>query len=210
MHRELRPSVCFLDVHMPGMNGIDAARAMGSEVALVFVTAYDQYAVEAFARGAVDYLVKPVDPERLAATVQRLRRNLATAQVPQFPDAVLQALSRLVQQPSAPPAWLHWIRASVGNSVRLIPVEQVVYLKSDHKYTVVVCQDGEAVIRKTIREMAMALDPARFAQIHRSAIVNLAHVAQFAHVEDAGEVTLRGRDERLPVSRSYVHLFQRM
>jgi DNA-binding LytR/AlgR family response regulator len=210
MHRELRPSVCFLDVHMPGMNGIDAARAMGSEVALVFVTAYDKYAVEAFARGAIDYLVKPIDPGRLAATVQRLRRNLAAAQVPQVPDAVLQALSRLVQQPATQPAWLHWIRASVGNSVRLIPVDQVVYLKSDHKYTVVVCQDGEAVIRKTIREMAGSLDPARFVQIHRSAIVNLAHVAQFAHLDDSGEVTLKGRDERLPVSRSYLHLFQRM
>jgi DNA-binding LytR/AlgR family response regulator len=210
MHRELRPSVCFLDVHMPGMNGIEAARAMGSDVALVFVTAYDKYAVEAFTRGAIDYLVKPVDPERLNVTVQRLRRNLAAAQVPQVPDAVLQALSRLVQQPPQASPWLHWIRASVGNAVKLIPVDQVVYLKSDHKYTVVVCQDGEAVIRKTIREMAGSLDPARFAQIHRSAIVNLAHVAQFAHLEDAGEVTLKGRDERLPVSRSYLHLFQRM
>ena len=210
MHRQLAPSICFLDVHMPGMNGIDAARAMGSDVALVFVTAYDQYAVEAFARGAIDYLVKPIDPERLADTVQRLRRRLAAAQVAQVPDAVLQALSRLVQPQAPEAAWLHWIRASVGNSVRLIPVEQVVYLKSDHKYTVVVWQEGEAVIRKTIREMANALDPARFAQIHRSAIVNLAHVAQFAHLEDAGEVTLKGRDERLPVSRSYLHLFQRM
>ncbi|MGZ5180636.1 MAG: LytR/AlgR family response regulator transcription factor [Ramlibacter sp.] len=210
MHRQLAPSICFLDVHMPGMNGIDAARAMGSDVALVFVTAYDQYAVEAFARGAIDYLVKPIDPDRLAETVQRLRRRLAAAQVPQVPDAVLQALSRLVQRPAPEAPWLHWIRASVGNSVRLIPVEQVVYLKADHKYTVVVWQEGEAVIRKTIREMAIALDPARFAQIHRSAIVNLAHVAQFAHLEDAGEVTLKGRDERLPVSRSYLHLFQRM
>jgi DNA-binding LytR/AlgR family response regulator len=210
MCRELRPSVCFLDVHMPGMNGIDAARAMGNDVALVFVTAFDNYAVDAFARGAIDYLVKPVDPGRLAATVQRLRRSLAAAQVPQVPDAVLQALSQLVRQPTPQPAWLHWIRASVGNAVRLIPVDQVVYLKSDHKYTVVVCEDAEAVIRKTIREMAGALDPARFAQIHRSAIVNLAHVAQFAHLEDSGEVTLKGRDERLPVSRSYLHLFQRM
>jgi DNA-binding LytR/AlgR family response regulator len=179
-------------------------------VALVFVTAFDQYAVEAFARGAIDYLVKPVDPARLADTVQRLRRNLAAAQVPQIPDAVLQALSRLVQSPPQQNPWLHWIRASVGNSVRLIPVDQVVYLKSDHKYTVVVWQEGEAVIRKSIREMAGALDPGHFAQIHRSAIVNLAHVAQFAHLEDAGEVTLKGRGERLPVSRNYVHLFQRM
>ena len=210
MQRELRPSVCFLDVHMPGMNGIEAARAMGQDLALVFVTAYDRYAVEAFARGAIDYLVKPIDEARLADTVQRLRRTLASAQVPQIPDAVLQALSRLVQSPQPQNAWLHWIRASVGSSVRLIPVDQVVYLKSDHKYTVVVWQEGEAVIRKTIREMAGALDPGHFAQIHRSAIVNLAHVAQFAHLEDAGEVTLKGRAERLPVSRNYVHLFQRM
>ncbi|HEY1226328.1 MAG TPA: response regulator, partial [Ramlibacter sp.] len=111
MQRELRPSICVLDVHMPGMNGIEAARAMGHEVALVFVTAFDQYAVEAFARGAIDYLVKPVDPARLAETVQRLRRNVAAAQVPQIPDAVLQVLSRLVQAPPQQNAWLHWIRA---------------------------------------------------------------------------------------------------
>jgi DNA-binding LytR/AlgR family response regulator len=203
------PDVCFLDVHMPGLSGIDAARQMQGDPALVFVTAYDQYAVAAFARGAVDYIVKPVDPERLAETVQRLQQRLASAQRLQVPGDVLQSLAEMLRgRPE--PGWLQWIKASVGNTVRLIPVDQVVYMKSDHKYTVVVWEEGEAVIRKTIRELASELDPAKFVQIHRSAIVNLRHVAQFAPVDDAGELGLKGRSERLAVSRSYLHLFQRM
>ncbi|MBK0392756.1 LytR/AlgR family response regulator transcription factor [Ramlibacter algicola] len=209
LFRQHRPDVCFLDVHMPGLTGIDAARQMEGATALVFVTAYDQYAVAAFARGAVDYLVKPVDPDRLAETVHRLQQRIASSQRAQVPDEVLQSLAAMLRTRTEP-AWLQWIKASVGTTVRLIPVDQVVYLKADHKYTVVVWEEGEAVIRKTIRDLASELDPARFAQIHRSAIVNLRHVAQFTAVDDAGEVALKGRGERLPVSRSYLHLFQRM
>jgi DNA-binding LytR/AlgR family response regulator len=125
--------------------------------------------------------------------------------------ATLDSLAERVRQRMAPPAWLKWIKASVGNTVRLIPVEQVIYLKSDNKYTMVVWDGGEALIRRSIREMADALDPDRFAQVHRSAIVCLDRVSHFAHGQgDGGEVHLKDRPERLAVSRSYLHLFQQM
>ena len=205
------PQVAFLDVHMPGMNGIEAARCMGGRAALAFVTAFDQYAVEAFARGAIDYLLKPVEKARLADTVARLRDRLQAAAPPQQLEATLDQIAAQLRSREAPPRRLQWIKASVGSVVRIIPVEQVIYLKSDNKYTLVVWEGGEALIRKTIRELADSLDPERFAQIHRAAIVNLGHVSQFIHGrDDAGEVHLRGRAERLVVSRSYVQLFQRM
>lgn len=206
-----RPQVVFLDVHMPGINGIEAARQIGPGPALVFVTAFDRYAVEAFARGALDYLLKPVEPDRLAETVERLRQRLAdSAPVPLADAGTLDQLAAMLRERAQPQRRLQWIKASVGSAVRLIPVEQVIYLKSDNKYTLVVHEGGEALIRKTIRELADVLDPDRFAQIHRSAIVNLGQVTQFIHGDDAGEVHLRGRGEKLAVSRSYVHLFQRM
>jgi len=206
-----QPAMAFLDVHMPGMNGIEAARCIGRRAELVFVTAFDRYAVEAFAQGAIDYLVKPVETERLAETVDRLQRRLAQPAERPGLEATLDQLAAQLRERVAAPSRLQWIKASVGNVVRLIPVEEVIYLKSDNKYTLVVWEGGEALIRKTIRELADALDPQRFAQIHRSAIVNLSQVSQFRHArEDAGEVELKGRSERLVVSRSYLHLFQRM
>ena len=206
-----RPQVAFLDVHMPGVNGIEAARQMGSRAALVFTTAFDQYAVEAFARGAIDYLLKPVELPRLQETVERLQQRLASgAPEPALESTLDQLAEKLRERAAAAPKRLQWIKASVGSVVRIIPVEQVVYLKSDSKYTLVVWEGGEALIRKTIRELADSLDPERFLQIHRSAIVNIGHVSQFIHGDDAGEVQLRGRSEKLAVSRSYVHLFQRM
>jgi DNA-binding LytR/AlgR family response regulator len=208
---QFEPDVAFLDVHMPGMNGIEAARCIGQRAELVFVTAFDSYAVEAFARGALDYLVKPVEEERLAETVQRLQRRLAAPPARPQLESTLDQLAAQLRERASPPPRLQWIKASVGSVVRLIPVDEVVYLKSDNKYTMVVWEGGEALIRKTIRELADALDPHRFAQIHRSAIVNLAHVSQFSHgKEDSGEVQLKGRSEKLVVSRSYLHLFQRM
>jgi DNA-binding LytR/AlgR family response regulator len=207
------PQIVFLDVHMPGMNGVDAARRIARRALVVFVTAYEQYAVQAFEQGAVDYLVKPFDARRLGDTVQRLRDRLASpssAPAADRLDAVLDALAqRLV--PAAPTAKLQWIKASVGASVRLIPVEQVVYLKADEKYTLVVWEGGEALIRKTIRELADELDAGRFAQIHRSVIVNLRHVVQVNRgPNETAEVQLRERRETLPVSRSHLHLFRQM
>ncbi|MES2634672.1 MAG: LytTR family DNA-binding domain-containing protein [Pseudomonadota bacterium] len=207
------PQVAFLDVHMPGMNGIEAARCIGGRAELVFVTAFDQYAVEAFRQGAIDYLLKPVETDRLADTVQRLRKRLQAPAANPSTDmhAALEHLAARIRGATAAPPQLKWIKASVGSTVRLIPVEQVLYVKSDNKYTMVVWEGGEALIRKTIRELADSLDPDRFAQIHRSAIVALDRVSHFTHGPgDVGEVHLKGRTERLTVSRSYLHLFQQM
>ena len=208
------PQVVFLDVHMPGLNGIEAARAIGRRAQLVFVTAFEHYAVQAFEQGAVDYLVKPFDEERLADTVRRLGERLAApaAHAPAGLEAVLDGLSTELQRRlGAAPAYLQWIKASVGQSVRLIPVEQIAYLKADEKYTLVVWEGGEALIRKTIRELADELDPSRFVQTHRSVIVNLREVLQVTRgPNETAEVQLKGRRELLPVSRSYLHLFRQM
>jgi DNA-binding LytR/AlgR family response regulator len=207
------PQVVFLDVHMPGLSGIEAARSMLRRTLIVFVTAYEQYAVQAFEQGAIDYLVKPFDEDRLAATVQRLRERLqpATAFADTTTEAVLDQLAAELRSRAASRAWLQWIKASVGPTLRLIPVEQVLYLRSDEKYTLVVWDGGEALIRKTIRELADELDPQRYVQIHRSVIVNLARVSHVTRgLNETADLHLAGRDETLPVSRSYLHLFRQM
>jgi DNA-binding LytR/AlgR family response regulator len=207
-----RPAIVFLDVHMPGLNGIEAARALARRTQIVFVTAYEQYALQAFEQGAIDYLVKPVDPARLADTVQRLQARLGQAPDagPAF-DAVLERMASELRQRSAARNWLQWIRASVGNRVRLIAVEQVIFLRADGKYTAVVWEDGEALIRKSIRELGDELDPDRFVQIHRSAIVNLHYVSEVVRgMNETADVHLRGHTEVLPVSRSYLHHFRQM
>jgi DNA-binding LytR/AlgR family response regulator len=214
LFEQLRPDVVFLDVHMPGCNGVEAARAIGPLAQIVFVTAFEQYAVQAFEQGAIDYLVKPFDEVRLAATVARLKGRLAERAAHQGDsaqlDAALEQLARrLSRHPTLPR--LQWIRASVGSTVKLIPVEQIAYLRSDEKYTLVVWDGGEALIRKPIRELIDELDPDQFAQVHRSVIVNLKQVAQVTRgPNETAEVQLRGRSETLPVSRSYLHLFRQM
>ena len=209
-----RPSVAFLDVHMPGCSGIDAARAIARRAQIVFVTAHEHYAVQAFEQGAIDYLVKPFDDTRLADSVARLQARLAKPEPAAADlDAVLEGLAiRLKARDAAPrPKYLQWIRASVGASVRLIPVDQVAFVRSDDKYTLVVWEGGEALIRKTIRELVDELDPEAFAQIHRSVIVNLRLVVQFDRgSNDTAEVRLKGRREVLPVSRSFFHVFRQM
>jgi DNA-binding LytR/AlgR family response regulator len=209
-----RPGVAFLDVHMPGMNGVDAARAIGARAQIVFVTAFEQYAVQAFEHGAIDYIVKPLDEARLAATVARLRQRAplrVDAAAESSADAVLERIARLLREQTRPPGRLQWIRASVGAHVRMIAVDQVVYLRSDEKYTLVVWEGGEALIRKTIRELADELDPEQFVQVHRSVIVNLGHVVQVTRgANETADIHLRGRSEVLPVSRSYLHLFRQM
>jgi DNA-binding LytR/AlgR family response regulator len=210
-----QPQVVFLDVHMPGLSGVDAARCMVGRTQIVFVTAYEQYAVKAFEQGAIDYLVKPFDEARLAETVQRLRQRLQPPTLAAAADgaveAVLERLAEELRGRGEARRWLQWIKASVGSTLRLIPVEQVVFLRSDEKYTLVVWDGGEVLIRKTIRELADELDPERFAQIHRSVIVNLARIAQVSRsVNETADVHLSGRSEVLPVSRSYLHLFRQM
>lgn len=206
-----QPQVVFLDVQMPGLNGVEVARAIHRRALVVFITAFDHYAVQAFEHGAIDYLVKPFDEPRLADTVARLRQRLADALPPADTAALLDRIAADLRQRVQPRAWLQWIKASVGSNVRLIPVEQVIYLRSDEKYTLVVWAEGEALIRRTIRELADELDPEVFAQVHRSAIVNLRHVSQVQRgLNETAEVQLRGRSETLPVSRGYLHLFRQM
>lgn len=215
LFEQMRPDVVFLDVHMPGCSGVDAARAIGPLAQIVFVTAFEQYAVQAFEQGAIDYVVKPLDETRLAATVLRLKERLADRAArnvdnAQLDSALDQLARRLSRHPATQPR-LQWIRASVGNTVKLIPVEQIAYLRSDEKYTLVVWDGGEALIRKPIRELIDELDPEHFAQVHRSVIVNLKQVSQVIRgANETAEVHLRGRSVTLPVSRSYLHLFRQM
>jgi len=211
MFDELQPQVVFLDVHMPGLSGIDAARAIGTRAEVVFVTAFEKYAVQAFEQGAIDYLVKPFDEPRLAESVQRLQRRLAAGTPAPTQEALLEKLAEELRKRAGPRQALQWIKASVGPSVKLIPVAQVAYLRSDEKYTLVAWEGGEALIRKTIRELADELDPDHFVQVHRSVIVNLHQVAQVVRgANETAEVHLRNRREVLPVSRSYLHLFRQM
>lgn len=201
---EHEPQVCFLDIRMPGLTGLDVARRIGPATPVVFVTAYGDHALAAFDAGAVDYLMKPVDPERVAQTVQRLhqRRTLAaTAQPP------LQALLAQLQTRRAPLAVL---QASVGREVRLIRTDEVVYFESDARYTRVVTEaGGDALIRTPLKELLAQLDDALFWQVHRSVIVNHRHIASAVRV-DEGQMylTLRGRPEKLPVSRHFQALFR--
>ena len=217
LFEEFHPQVVFLDVHMPGLGGIDAARGMAGRTEIVFVTAFEQYAVQAFEQGAVDYLVKPCDDDRLAATVERLRKRLAavpvagTAQIAELPPQLLDRLAEELRQREPVRRHLQWIRASIGATLRLIPVAEVAYLRSDEKYTLVVWSGGEAVIRRTIRELAEELDPEVFVQIHRSCIVNLHQVSQVVRgANETADVHLRGRSEVLPVSRSWLYRFRQM
>jgi DNA-binding LytR/AlgR family response regulator len=213
----LGPDVCFLDVHMPGMSGIEAARAIGHRAHLVFVTAYDQYAVQAFAERVLDYLVKPVEAERLAETVARLKERIAAAEPATHTEALLQQLTaQLAGLQSGAAAPLRWIRAQVGETLRLIPVEDVDYLRSDEKYTLVAWRGddgkpGEALVRLALKDLVAQLDPAQFAQVHRSVVVNLRAISHVTRGEnETADIHLKGRTEVLPVSRSYLHLFRQM
>lgn len=210
-----RPDVCFLDVHMPGVSGIEAAHHIGRRAHLVFVTAHDHYAVQAFAQGVLDYLVKPVEPTRLAETVARLKDRLQAAQPALNTEALLQQLAAQLQR-SATPAPLQWIRAQVGQTLRLIAVDDIDYLRSDAKYTRIAWrgdagQAGEALIGTALKELIAQLDPAHFAQVHRAVVVNLRAISHVTRGDnETADIHLKGRKETLPVSRSYLHLFRQM
>lgn len=211
----LRPDVCFLDVQMPGLSGIDAARLIGRRAHLVFVTAFDTYAVQAFEQGVLDYLVKPVEPARLVDTVDRLRQRLGAAQPAIDVQRLLDRIDRQLR-PDAAPTMLRWIHASIGATTRLIAVAEIDYLRSDEKYTKVAWRGdagrpGEALVRTPLKELLAQLDPAQFVQVHRSVVVNLAAVSHVVRNDnETGDLHLRHRAEVLPVSRSHLHRFRQM
>jgi DNA-binding LytR/AlgR family response regulator len=215
MFEELKPDVCFLDVHMPGLSGIDAAHAIGRRAHLVFVTAFDQYAVRAFTEGALDYLVKPVEAERLDDTVARLKLRLRAAAPALNTEALLQQLADRMR-PTAAPVALRWIRANVGQALHMIPVDDIDYLRSDERYTLVAWHDGngipvEALIRTPLRELVPQLDAGQFAQVHRSVVVNLHAISHVLRgVNETADIHLKRRKDVLKVSRAYLHLFRQM
>jgi DNA-binding LytR/AlgR family response regulator len=214
---ERHPDICFLDVHMPGLSGVDAANHIGRRAHLVFVTAYDHYAVQAFAQGALDYLLKPVEEARLVETVNRLKERLQSSRPAVNTEQLLRQLSAQLAALTggAKLKVLQWIRAQSGKTVRLIAIDDVDYLRSDAKYTLVAWRDGgkpaEAVVRMPLKDLLEQLDSERFAQVHRSVVVNLhaiSHVKR--HDNETAEIHLKGRDDVLPVSRRYVPLFGQM
>jgi DNA-binding LytR/AlgR family response regulator len=210
-----RPDICFLDVQMPGKTGVEAAQHIGRRAHLVFVTAYDEYAVQAFAQGVLDYVVKPVEPPRLADTVARLQERLRAAEPALNTDALLQQLASSLERKTAPET-LRWVRASVGQLVRLVAVDDIDYLRSTEKYTQIAWRDDagtprEAVIRTPLKELLAQLDARQFAQVHRSVVVNLHAISHVSRGDNqTADIHLKGREEVLPVSRSYLHLFRQM
>jgi DNA-binding LytR/AlgR family response regulator len=207
-----RPDIAFLDIRMPGLSGLEVAAATteaSPDTQVVFTTAYDQYAVDAFERGAVDYLLKPITRARMDATVQRLKARAGSR--PTDADTLNALLRQLAGHGAAGASPLTWITASNGRETRLIMVDDVAYFRADNKYTVAMTADGEALLRTPIRELAGMLDPSTFKQIHRSTIVNLKAVASIVR-DDTGKGTLRlkQRPETLVVSQPFMALFRNM
>ncbi len=227
---EHRPEVVFLDIRMPGLTGVEAARQIvqlppregheGDEAELppeiVFITAYDQYAVEAFEQGVADYVLKPAERDRLQLTVERIRQRLAArqgvAEAPAGPP-LQQLLHQLAAKmnPGGPPQYLKWIQATVGQAIQMIPVEDVLFFVSDEKYTRVQTAQVEALIRKPIKELVDEVDPHLFWQIHRSTLVNVKAIAGVTRDFRGRQIVgVRGHPEKLEVSRSYTGLFKGM
>ena len=230
--QEHRPEIVFLDIRMPGLTGVEAARQIAQLPApenadgsvdderdlvpeIVFITAYDQYAVEAFEQGVADYVLKPAERERLQVTVERIRRRLAARGTPD--EVAAPPLQQLLHQlaakmtPGGPPAYLKWIQATVGQAIQMIPVDEVLFFISDEKYTRVQTPTVEALIRKPIKELVDELDPQAFWQIHRSTLVNVKAIGGVTRDFRGRQiVSVKGHPEKLEVSRSYTGLFKGM
>ena len=226
----LSPDIIFLDIRMPGKNGIEAAVQLAERAQLVFVTAYNEYAVEAFERGAVDYLLKPVELDRLQQTVDRLKQRVqekrsqfaATSAVPSpLPHSQIhqsdqtqqmkQMLEQLMQKQSPQREYLRWIQASVGNALRMISTKEILFFRSDEKYTLVQTEQAEYLIRKSLKELEDELDPREFWRIHRSTLVSVSAIAEVTRDFRGKQMLgLKGRAEKLEVSRNHTHLFQQM
>jgi DNA-binding LytR/AlgR family response regulator len=224
---EHRPDIVFLDIRMPGLTGVEAAKQIAQmEVGpdellpeIVFITAYDQYAVEAFEQGVADYVLKPAERERLAVTVARLKKRLAARESGDASEAspakplqqLLHELSAKMNPAGGAPQYLQWIQASVGQAIQMIPVEDVLFFISDEKYTRVQTATLEALIRKPIKELVDELDPKLFWQIHRSTLVNVNAIAGVTRDFRGRQiVAVKGHKEQLEVSRSYLGLFKGM
>ncbi len=210
MARSHKPDIVFLDIRMPGQSGIEAARHLYSDCHIVFVTAYDQYALDAFEQGAMDYLLKPVGAERLQISCERLRKRLQKA--PADIGAQLRQLTQILQQGEAKkPEYLRWIQAQVGTSLRMISTKEILFFQSDEKYTLVQTAQAEMLIRKTLKELADELDPKEFWRIHRSTLVRVDAIAEVSR-DDRGRQMLKVRNcpTALEVSRNHAHLFQQM
>ena len=202
----LAPDVAFLDIQMPKVSGLEVASQIGRRAHVVFVTAYDEHAVRAFEAGAVDYVLKPIQMARLATTIHRVKERLGSP-----PANLDKELRRIGEAVPTPRRHLQWINASRGNGVRMIMVDDICYFKADHKYTLVVEEAGESVIRKTIRELAEELDPVMFWQVHRSKLVNVTAIDTVLRDDRGGlQLQLKHRTERLTVSEPYFPLFRQM
>jgi DNA-binding LytR/AlgR family response regulator len=209
-----KPDVAFLDIRMPGLNGLDVAAAalkLSPDTQVVFVTAYNQYAIDAFEKGAIDYLLKPVEPARLAASIARLKaRAISGVRDTTALQALVDKLNQnLPARELAEP--LVWLTASTGKDSRLIMIEDVLYFQSDSKYTTVVTREGEALLRTPLRDLVPRLDAKQFRQIHRATIVNMKAVSAISRDESGrGSIQLKGRSEALTVSLTYMPLFKNM
>lgn len=201
-----RPQVAFLDIRMPGRSGLEVAAEIGEHCHVVFITAYDQYALKAFEAGAADYILKPVETDRLLAVRERMERKLASP-----PIEMSELLAQLRSSVKGDAGRMKWVKAAVGKQVKLIPVEEVLYFQSDTKYTRVVLASGEALIRTPLKDLLGELDPEKFWQVHRGTIVNLDAVSGVLR-EDAERqfILLKNRQEKLPISRQFTHLFKQM
>lgn len=204
---EIRPDIVFLDIKMPGLSGIEVAKKTAGTCMVVFVTAYDRYAVEAFEQEALDYLLKPISDERLEKTIHRLKERISSTSMPDM-SVVLERVSRAIQSTSG---YLQWIKVQHKDGIRLLPVADIYYFKSTDKYTTVRTREGESLIRKTISDLANELDSTQFWRVHRAAIVNAKTIRQVKR-SFAGAYTITFEDiqDQLPVSRAYAHLFKQM
>ena len=206
----LQPDIAFLDIRMPGLSGLDVARAASGRCRVVFVTAFDNHAFDAFAAGAVDYLLKPVTRERLLQTIGRLRERASLAQPIPDLDGLVAELDRRMRGGEAATR-IRWISASVGETIKVIPVEDVIFFQSEEKYTRVVTAADESLVRKPIKELVDGLDPDQFWQVHRSVIVRASAIARVQR-DQIGRITigLRGHPETLKASQAYAWRFRPM
>jgi DNA-binding LytR/AlgR family response regulator len=205
-----KPDIVFLDIRMPGQSGIEAARHLYDSCHIIFVTAYDQYAIDAFEQGAMDYLLKPVSSDRLRTTCERLRSRLSKSP-DNIGDQLAQLATILERGPEKKPEYLKWIQAQVGQSLRMISTKEVLFFQSDEKYTVVQTAQAELLIRKTLKELEAELDPDEFWRIHRSTLVRVDAIAEVTRDERGRQMLkVKGHPNALEVSRNHSGLFQQM